>query len=398
MPFDGSPAWGDHMTLRFAKLLIPGAAFLGGFLPAAPQQTAGKGTSPQDWAAYVGTYTGPKSQGIYSFGFQASTGKMTPSVLVATTASPSFLVEHPNRRYLYSVNEDGAGKLSAFAIEANGGHLKLLNQVASKGAGPCHVTIDHTGKWLFVANYDGGSIASYAIHPDGTLSEAISFIQHTGHSADPERQKEPHAHSVNLSPDNRFLLVTDLGLDQVLVYRLDQNRGTLALNNPAFTKLAPGSGPRHLIFSKDGNFVYVISEMLCTVTVFRYDAPHGSLSEIQTVSTLAGPFKGEKSGAEIALHPNGKFLYASTRGPDTIALFAVDSLKGTLTAAGRFSSGGKTPRHFAIDPTGTYILAENQDSNNIVEFRIDQKTGSLQSTGAVIASAAPVCIIFTPAH
>jgi 6-phosphogluconolactonase len=386
------------MTLRFAKFLIPGAALLGAFLPAAPQQRGGKGASTQDWLGYVGTYTGPKSQGIYSFGFQASTGKMTVTTLAAATASPSFLAEHPNRRFLYSVNEDASAKVSAFAIEADGNRLKLLNQVSSKGAGPCHLTVDHTGKWLFVANYDGGSIASFPIHPDGTLGEAISFVQHTGHSADPERQREPHAHSVNLSPDNRFLLVTDLGLDQLLIYRLDQDRGTLVLNNPAFAKLAPGSGPRHLVFSKDGNFVYVINEMFCTVTVFRYDASHGSVSELQTLSTLDAGFKGEKSGAEIALHPSGKFLYASTRGANTVALFVVDPVKGTLTAAGRFSTGGKTPRNFAIDPTGTYLLAANQDSNNIVEFRIDQKSGGLESTGAVIAAGAPVCIIFTPAH
>jgi 6-phosphogluconolactonase len=384
------------MTLRFARFLIP-AVLLGPFLPAAPQQADGKSASGPEWIAYVGTYTGPKSQGIYSFRFDAATGKMTPIALAVATSNPTFLAVHPNRRYLYAVNEDAAGKVSAFAIEG-GGRLKLLNQVSAKGAGPCHVAIDRDGKWLLIANYDSGSVASFPIKADGTLGEAASFVQHTGHSVDADRQKEPHAHSVNLSPDNRFVLATDLGLDQILIYRLDPNRGTLVPHGPAFAKVAPGSGPRHLVFSKDGKFVYVLNEMFCTVTVFAYDAARGSMAEMQTLTTLAGPFKGEKTAAEIALDPSGKFLYASTRGPDTVALFAIDPAKGTLTAAGRFSTRGKTPRNFAIDPTGSYLLAANQDSDNIVEFRIDQKAGSLNPTGAVLANGAPVCIVFTPAR
>jgi 6-phosphogluconolactonase len=352
--------------------------------------------APQQWVAYVGTYTGPKSEGIYSFRFDAATGKMTSGALAAATSNPTFLAVHPNGRYLYAVNEDAAGKVSAFAIDAAGG-LKLLNQAPAKGAGTCHLAIDRDGKWLTIANYDSGSVASFPIMPDGTLGEAVAFVQHTGHSVDTDRQKEPHAHSVNLSPDNRFVLAADLGLDQILIYRLDPNSGTLAPHSPAYAKVAPGSGPRHLVFSKDGKFFYVLNEMFCTVTVFAYDAARGSMAEMQTLSTLAGPFQDEKTAAEIALDPSGSFLYASTRGPDTVAVFAVDLAKGTLTAAGRFSTGGKTPRHFAIDPSGAYLLAANQDSGNIVEFRIDPKTGGLSPTGAVLALGAPVCVVFTPA-
>jgi 6-phosphogluconolactonase len=268
-----------------------------------------------------------------------------------------------------------------------------LNQASSKGAGPCHLAVDHSGKWLLVANYDGGSIASLPIHADGTLGEAVSFVQHSGHSVAPQ-QREPHAHSVNPSPDNRFVLVTDLGLDKILVYRLDPALGTLVSHDPPFAKVTPGSGPRRLVFSKDGKFVYVINELSCTVTVFLYDAARGSLAEVQTLSTLDGEPGRGKSGEEIAMHPSGKFLYASTRGANTIALFAVDPAKGTLTAVERFSTQGRTPRNFAIDPTGKYLLAANQGSDNITEFRIDQNTGRLEPTGTVVAAGAPVCIVF----
>ncbi len=354
----------------------------------------------QERMAYVGTYTGPASQGIYAFRFEPGSGKMTAMGLMAETVSPSFLAIHPNRRFLYAVNEvadyDGkqAGSVSSFSIDAGTGKLKFLNRVSSRGAGPCHLALDKTGRWLFVANYAGGSVAVFPVHTDGTLGEASAFIQHSGSSVNRERQSGPHAHSANPSPDNRFVLVADLGLDQVFSYRFDSAKGTLAPDDPPYTKIAAGSGPRHMAFAPDGKYAYVLSELLATVTAFRYDASGGSMEELQTLSTLPDNFTGNKSGAEIAMHPNGKFLYASNRGDDSIAIFRVDPVHGTISAAGRVPTQGKTPRNFAIDLSGAYLFAANQNSGSVVEFRIDPSIGGLTPTGEVLNIPSPVCIVF----
>jgi len=352
-----------------------------------------------DWIAYIGTYTRQKSKGIYAYRFAPASGKLTAIGLVGETVNPSFLAVHPNQRFLYAANEVGTyqgqptGSISAFAIDQATAQLKPLNQVSSKGSGPCHVALDHTGKWLFAANYNSGSVAAYPVHDDGTLGEASAFVQHSGSSAN-QRQSGPHAHEITISADNRFVLVNDLGLDQILVYRLDPVKGTLAPNDPPFVKLAPGSGPRHMAFGKGGRFAYAINEILLTVTAFRYDAGRGSLTELQTVPASPETFAGPKSGAEIAVHPNGKFLYSSNRGPDNIAIFRIDAKKGTLTAVERVPTQGKTPRNFAIDPTGGYLFAANQDSDNVVVFRIDKGTGHLTPAGNVLDVGAPVCVVF----
>ena len=340
-----------------------------------------------DWTAYVGTYTRESSKGIYAVRLDDKTGKLTPLGLAVETSNPSFLAVHPNQRFVYAANENPQGTVSAFAVDASTGHLKLLNSVSTRGAGPCHVALDQTGKFLFAANYNSGSVAVFPVREDGSLGEASKSVQHSGAGANPQRQEGPHAHSVNMAPDNRFVLVADLGLDQVLAYSRQLNVG-------AVTKMAPGSGPRHLVFRADGKFVYVLSELTATVTAFRYDGKTGTLDELQSISTLPAGFTGAKSGAEIAMHPSGKFLYASNRGHDSIAVFRVDAAKGTLTAAGQVSTQGKTPRNFAIDPTGKFLLAANQDSGSIVEFRIDQKTGALTGTGAVVQAPFPVSIVF----
>jgi 6-phosphogluconolactonase len=343
-----------------------------------------------DWTAYIGTYTRQDSKGIYAYRFNPSSGKLTSLGLAAESSNPSFLTVHPNQHFVYAANENPEGTVSAFAIEAASGHLKFLNSVSSKGSGPCHVAVDQTGKFLFAANYNSGSVAVFPIREDGSLGEASAFVQHSGSSANPQRQEGPHAHSVNVAPDNRFVLVADLGLDQVIAY-------SRQLKPAAITKLTPGSGPRHLVFRADGKFVYVLSEISATVTVFRYDSKEGTLAELQTVSTLPPGFPGPKSGAEIAIHPGGKFLYASNRGHNSIAVFRIDSSQGTLTAAGNVSTQGKTPRNFAIDPTGAFLLAANQDSGNIVEFRIDRKTGALTPTGTTMQVPVPVSIVFASA-
>lgn len=360
------------------------------------------GQTPQPakggWFAYIGTYTRQKSKGIYVYRFDPKTGKLTGGTLAAETSNPSFLAVHPSQKYLYAANENGTGMVSAFAIDPASGQLKLLNSVSSKGSGPCHVSVDKTGKWVFAANYNNGSAAAFPVKEDGSLGEAAWTVQDSGSSADRQRQSGPHAHSANLSPDNKFMLLADLGLDEVLVFKLDAAKGTVTPNDPPFAKLAPGSGPRHLAFSTNGKYVYVISEMAATVTAFRWDAAHGKLAEFQTISTLPADYTGTKSTAEIAAHPNGKFLYGSNRVHNSIALFNIDAATGKLAMVDVFPSQGKTPRNFAIDPTGAFLFAAHQDTDNIVAFRIDAKTGRLTPTGDVLDVGAPVCVVFAKGH
>ena len=356
----------------------------------------------KNFFVYVGTYTTKQtSKGIYLYRFDAASGELKEAGLAAQSVDPSFLAVHPNGKYLYAVNEVGefgtqkSGAVSAFAIDRATGTLKLLNQVASRGAGPCHISLDRTGKFVFVANYDGGSIASISIQPDGSLGQAAGFVQHTGHGVDKERQEAPHAHWISPSPDNRFVLAADLGLDEVLIYRFDHTKGTLSANDPPFAKVDPGSGPRHFAFDPGSKFGYALTEMAATVSAFAWQVQKGSLSTLQTVPTLPKEHSGPREAAEIAVHPSGKFLYASNRaGADTITEFGIDAAKGTLTLLGRFPTQGKTPRNFAIDPTGSYLLAANQDSGNVVVFRIKPTTGELSPTGQVVQVPAPVCVTF----
>jgi 6-phosphogluconolactonase len=272
--------------------------------------------------------------------------------------------------------------------------LTLLNRVATRGADPCHLAVDGSGKWLFVANYSGGSVAAFPVHDDGTLGEASAFVQHTGASVNKARQSGPHAHDTVVSPDNKFVLAVDLGQDKVFSYRLDAVKGGLA-PDPQAVAIAPGAGPRHLAFRPDGKFVYVLKEMLSAVVAFRYDAAGATLVELQTVSTLPEGFSGENSGAEIATHPSGKFLYTSNRGDDSLAVFRVDAAKGTLTSAGRVPTQGKTPRGFGIDPSGRFLVAANQNSSTLVVFRIDQQTGGLTPVGTPIEVPSPVSVVFS---
>jgi len=351
--------------------------------------------------AYIGTYTLGKSKGIYAYRFDAKTGKTTEIGLVAETPSPSFLAVHPNQRYLYAVNElsnyqgQSAGSVSAFEIEPKTAKLRLLNTVSTKGGGPCHLTLDRTGKVLIAVNYGGGSTASYQVKADGSLSEAVTFIQHTGTVANQQRQGGPHAHSAVMSPDNRLVMVADLGLDKILEYKVDLISGKLTPNDPPFGTLAPASGPRHTTFSKDGHFLYAINEITCNITAFRFDLQKGTLTEIQTIATLPADYTANnKSTAEIRLHPNGKWLYGSNRGADTIAMFQVDTRTGKLTEGPRVPSGGRTPRGFAIDPSGTTMWVGSQGSDKLTIFKIDQKTGALTPSGKVFDVGAPVDVLF----
>ncbi len=350
---------------------------------------------------YIGTYTGHGSEGIYVCEFDLATGRFTSPEIAAKTPSPSFLAVAPGEDFLYAVNEtdqfDGqpAGAVSAFSMDSSTGKLKLLNQVSSRGSGPAHIVLDRTGRFALVANYGGGSVTVLPLLPDGKIGESTAFMQHKGSSVNRERQEGPHAHAIAMSPDNRFAIVADLGLDQLLVYPFDASHGTLG--QPRIVNTDPGAGPRHLTFSKSGKFVYVINEMASTVTVYSYDPRDGAMAPLQTVSSLPANLAGKNTAAETVLHPSGKFLYASNRGDDnSIASFAVDSSKGTLTFIERVATGGKTPRNFAIDPSGEWLLAANQDSNTVVTFRVNRETGHLTPTGDPISVGSPTMVDFVP--
>jgi len=355
---------------------------------------------------YVGTYTEDngkttKSKGIYAYSYDAGTGQITPLGLAAETTNPSWVTLSPNGHFLYAVNEipnykgPNSGGVSAFSVDPATGKLTFLNEVPSRGADPCYVTVDRTGKYVLVANYTGGSVAAFPILADGKLGAATAFVQHTGHGSDPQRQEGPHAHSIDLSPDNRYAMVDDLGLNELLVYKFDSAKGTLTPNAPPFTKLDDGAGPRHFALRPDGKFAYVVGELQSTVTAFRYDSDKGTTTTLQTLNARAADYHGPNEGAEIRMHPSGKFLYVSNRGDDNqIHVFAIDEAKGTLTPVEDVPTKGSTPRSFEIDPTGTLLLAENQKSDNIIVFRIDAKTGRLTPTGKVLDVASPVCIKF----
>ncbi len=349
---------------------------------------------------YFGTYTsgnGP-SKGIYRSVLDLETGKLAPPALAAEARNPSFIEIHPNGKLLYAVSEGGGvGTVSAYAIDAATGNLRFLNQQPSGGSGPCHVNLDHTGKNALVANYGSGSASVIPIKADGTLAAPTAVVQHEGSSANPNRQKGPHAHSINVSPDNRFVFVADLGIDKIMIYRLDAEKGTVVPNDPPFAKLAPGSGPRHFAFHANGKFAYVINELACTVAAFAYEPASGILSEIQTIPTLPAGFDGSSSCAEVRVHPRGKFLYGSNRGHDSIAVYRIDPAKGTLTFVEFETADIKTPRNFNIDPTGTFCLVANQGSDSVVVFRIDPQTGALEPTGHKISIGRPVCIRFLQA-
>lgn len=373
--------------------------FLLSLLTSVLPQTARAAQNKKSELVYVGTYTNHGSKGIYAYEFDETTGKLSLQGLAAETESPSFLVLSNNQKFVYAVNEtenfEGktSGGVSAFSKEANSYKLDFLNELASRGADPAHLAIDKTGRYVLVANYTSGNVAVFPILKNGSLGEAATFIQHKGSGVNHERQEGPHAHEIVMSPDNHFALITDLGLDKIFIYPFDSNKGLLG--EPHIVNTHPGAGPRHLVFSQDGHFVYAINELQSTIVVYAY-AAKGDMKELQTISSLPKDFSGKNTAAEIALSSSGKFLYASNRGDDSIAVFAVDPAKGILRPLQFISAQGKTPRYFVIDPSGEFLLAANQDSGNIVTFRIDQKSGRLTATGQEVQLSSPVCIRFVP--
>jgi 6-phosphogluconolactonase len=357
----------------------------------------------KSYFVYIGTYTNnTTSKGIYVYRLNPATGEVTDIGLAAETTSPSFLAADPKGRFVYAVNEIGdykgekAGSVSAFSVDPKTGKLTFLNAVSTKSPGPCHLAVDKTAKTLLVANYSGGSVTAFPIGADGKVGESTSFDQHTGSGPDAKRQEAPHAHCANISANNKFAMVNDLGLDKVFVYKLDAAGSKISPNSPATASVKPGSGPRHFAFHPNNKNAYVINEMASTVTGFDYDARKGALKEIQTISTLPADYKGDTTTAEIFVHPSGKFLYGSNRGHDSIAVFSIDAA-GKLTYVENTSTQGQVPRGFGIDPTGKYLIAGNQKTDNVVVFAIDQATGKLKATGKTMTVGAPVSVMFVAA-
>jgi 6-phosphogluconolactonase len=391
-----TPAWTGVVLGLLCSFAVLGETRASAAEPAAK--------SDKLWA-FVGTYTNKgSSKGIYQFDLDPATGKLTPRGLAAEVANPSFVAIHPNHRFLYAVSEvnDASGKkggaVTAFAIDPKTGCLTRLNHELTGGNGPCHLVVDKQGKNVLVANYGSGCACVLPIHEDGKLGEATDSVQHHGSSVDKDRQEGPHAHSINLDPSNRFAFVADLGLDKVMVYRFDPAKGTIKPNDPPSAAVAPGSGPRHFAFHPNGRFAYVINEMKSTITPFAYDAEHGVLKPLHSVSTLPKEgFSGETTTAEVQVHPSGKFLYGSNRGHDSIAVFTIDPQTGELTPAGHQGKDIKTPRNFGIDPTGKFLIVANQDSDSLVVFRIDPQTGELTPTGEKVECPMPVCVKMMPA-
>ena len=389
---------------KIERLLILIAVVIGAaFAPLSFGDAPNHGkASAGNYLVYIGTYTSEQSKGIYAYRFNAATGQFVPLGLAAETSNPSFLAVHPNHKILYAVNEIGnfqnqrSGAVSAFAIDSHTGKLTLLNQVASRGADPCYVAVDRTGKYVLVANYGGRNVAVFPVLKGGKLGESTRVLQYKGTGANPERQESPHAHWIDFSPDNRFVVAADLGLDQLDVYKFSASKGSLVPNQPAVVQLKPGAGVRHFAFHPNARFGYAVNEMQSSVVSFAYDPVRGTLHELQTISILPKDFTGKNDAAEIQIHPSGKFLYASNRGHDSIAVFSVDPAKGTLTPVEYVPTQGKAPRYFAVDPTGSRLFVANQNSGTIVIFQIDPIIGRLTSTGQVLQIASPVCLRFVP--
>ena len=351
---------------------------------------------------YIGTYTKGTSEGIYVYRFDTSTGSLEHLCTTTGVENPSFLAIGPGGRNLYSVGEVGGGPgeptgaVHSFSIDQATGELAFLNHQPSRGAGPCHVSVDQTGRYVLAANYGSGSVSMLPIRDDGSLGEATGFVQHEGSSVNPDRQEGPHAHSIIVDPANRYAFAPDLGLDKVMVYRLDLDQGNLVSNEQPWVRTTSGAGPRHFDFHPSRKYAYVIDELDSTFTAYAYEESSGALTQLQSLSTLPKDFTGTSHCADVHVHPSGRFIYGSNRGHDSIVVCGIDEATGKLTYLGCESTQGKTPRNFALDPTGDYLLAANQDSDTVVTFRIDQETGELEPTGSVAQVPTPVCLKLVP--
>ena len=352
------------------------------------------GTNSESYRVYVGTYTSGESEGIYIYQLNRQTGELSYLSKFVGIDDPSFLAIHPAKTFLYSVSEGGKkdGSISAFRINSESGELEFLNKQSSGGRGPAHVNVDGSGRWVLTANYGGGSVAILPIRKDGSLGPPTDVRKHQGSGIDPKRQKEPHPHSIWVSPDNRFAFVPDLGIDKIMIYKLDLKNGKLLTNDPPYFKTAPGAGPRHFTFHPNGRYAFVINELNSTITAMKYDATAGALTKVQTIRTVPDEYTGINYCADIHTSPDGRYVYGSNRGHNSIAVFSFDDQTGTLKLIECESTQGDWPRNFAIDPDGKILLAANQRSDNVVTFFIDQKTGELTPTGFQAEISMPVCL------
>ena len=396
----------DHQTLSNAParrefLKFAGLSAFGLVLPERAFARLPGAERARELLVYVGTYTTGKSEGIYLYRLNLSSGKLRHVATTRGVVNPSFLALAPSRRYLYAVNEleefagRKSGAVSAFAVDQTTGELRLLNQQPSLGADPCYVDVAAGGRFVLIANYTGGNVTVFPVERDGGLGEATDMKQGQGSSVNRERQQGPHAHCIVLDPTNQFAYSCDLGTDKIMIFRFDARNGKLLPAEQPWGQMKPGAGPRHLAFYPGGKYVFVLNELSSTVTAFARDREKGSLKELQTLTTLPKDFTGTNSSADIHVAPEGRFVYCSNRGHDSIVIFAFDPRQGTLTSVGHESTRGMTPRNFAIDPAGRFLLVANQKSDNIVVFRLDQRTGRLTSTGQVAPVPSPVCLRFT---
>ena len=350
--------------------------------------------------AFIGTYAPADQNGIFVCSLDMSTGELRQISAVKGVGNPSFLAVHPDGRHLYAVAEIGdfnnqqTGGVAAFAIDPESAALEFVNAQPSGGRGPCHISIHPNGRYAFAANYGGGSVSILPINEDGSLGPPSDFVQHTGSSVNPNRQKAPHAHSINIHPNGRFAYAADLGLDKILIYSVDLENGKIPPNDPPYAETRPGAGPRHFAFRPDGAFAYVINELDSTLNAFRVDAESGALTLLQTIDTVPSGFDGTNYTAEVRVAPNGRFVYGSNRGHNSVAVYRIDDEKGTVQLVEHESTRGDTPRNFGIDPTGQFLIAANQNSDDLYSFRIDPQTGELTPTGSSLNIPKPVCVQF----
>ena len=350
----------------------------------------------EDMFVYFGSHGAGPHIGFSVAHFDTDTGKLTKPVFLEEAVAPAYFIIRPDGRRLYTCNSFPGSSVSAYAIDPTSAKLTFLNQQPSGGGDPSYVSLGPSGRYLMVANFLGGSVAVFALRPDGSIGRRTALVQNIGTSLDPNDPKHAHAHSIRFDPSHRFVLVADLGLDKVLVYRLNPKTGALTPNDPPFVSVAPGSGPRHTAFDPRDRYVYAINETASSIVRFGWDSNRGVLTQFETVSTLPEGFTGVNTGAEILMHPSGKFLYATNRGNDSVAVFSVQADTGRLTPLQFISTEGKTPRNAEFDPTGKWLLVTNQDSNNAVVYRIDQSTGRLTENGDPVSLPGPFCERFVP--
>lgn len=360
----------------------------------------GRPATADERLVFISAFAAGDKGGIHAYHLDLDRGTLKPVHVTTGAENPFYLATSPKQKFLYAIHAKKFGgkeheQVAAYEIGGRTGELKLLNRQSARGSAACYLDVDATGKTVLVANYTTGSVASLPVNNDGSLGEAASFVQHEGSSVDPARQKEPHAHCIVVSPDNRFVYAADLGLDKILGYRLDAAKATLTPNRQPFVRTQPGAGPRHLTFHPNGKHAYVINEMANSVTLFDYDPDTGVLLEKQTLSTLPKDFAGKSHCADLKVTPNGQFLFGTNRGHDSIAAYRI-GVDGTLALIKINSSLGKGPQNLAITPDGKLLLCANLPGNNVAVFRVDANTGDLASVGPPVAMPSPSCIRILP--